>query len=37
MEKNVKSANILRKDVAIMLLNVFSCAVTIFFPVCRHG
>ena len=35
--ENVKSANIPRKYVATVWLNLFSYAVAIFFPVCRHG
>lgn len=35
--ENVKPANIPRKYVATVWLNLFSYAVTIFFPVCRHG
>ena len=35
--ENVKPANIPRKYVATVWLNLFSYAVAIFFPVCRHG
>lgn len=35
--ENVKLANIPRKYVATVWLNLFSYAVAIFFPVCRHG
>ena len=35
--ENVIPANIPRKYVATVWLNLFSYAVAIFFPVCRHG
>ena len=35
--ENVKPANIPRKYVATVWLNLFSYAVAIFFPVCRDG